>query len=69
MTPRELAKMQRLYDALKRITKYATPDQLRREARGAYGLDSGEAIEMAYENVIEEAKRAVKGMKRPVAKP
>ena len=59
---------QRYFDALKRIaTGYQTVEQLRRNAEREYGLDPAEAIEMAYENVIEEAKRAVKGRRRPKA--
>lgn len=56
----------RYYDALKRIAKYyQSPDQLRRNAERNYGLDAGEAIEMAYENIQREAERAVKGKRRP----
>lgn len=61
--------MQRLYDALRRISSYQSPDQLRREFKRDFGIESDEAIEMAYENVLAEAKAAIKGMRRPVAKP
>lgn len=60
---------QRLYDALKRITAYMPPEKLRRQAERQYGLEPDEAIEMAYENVLQEAKNAIKGMRRPVAAP
>lgn len=56
---------QRLFDALKRISRYESPEKLRRNAEKDYGLDADEAIEMAYENVINEAKSAIKGMRRP----
>jgi len=56
---------QRLYDALKRITHYRGPDKLRKVAAKEYGLEPEEVIEMAYENVLEEAKQAIKGMRRP----
>jgi hypothetical protein len=57
---------QRLYDALKRITKYQSVASIRRYAARDWGLDDpDEAIEYAYENVIEEAKRAIRGMRRP----
>ncbi len=59
---------QRLYDALKRITRYLPPDQLRRRSQKLYGLDGSEAIEFAYENALQEAKDAIKGMRRPVVK-
>lgn len=52
----------RLFDALKRIQKYMTPDQLRRGARNI-GLEYEEHIEMAYENIQAEAKRATFGMR------
>lgn len=58
---------QRLYDALKRIAQYESPAKLRRTAERSYGLSPDEAIEMAYENVIEEAKQAIKGVRRPSA--
>lgn len=54
----------KLFGALKRIAAYAPPENLRRYAERAYGCSADEAIEMAYENVIEEAKRAVKGVRK-----
>lgn len=56
---------QKLYDALKRITMYDNPDRLRKRAERDYGLEPDEVIEMAYENVLAEAKTAIKGMRRP----
>lgn len=56
----------RLYDALKRIASYDSPEKLRRNSWRAYGLDDpSEAIEFAYENVLAEAKAAIRGMRRP----
>lgn len=56
---------QRYFDALKTIGReYQTSDQLRRNA-GQYGCDHVEELEMAYENIQELAKRAVKGKRRP----
>ena len=55
---------QRFYVALKRITAYQTPAQLRHNSERQYGLDHAEALEMAYENVIEEAKAALRGYRR-----
>lgn len=59
---------QRYFDVLKRIASYAPPDRLKRdEERGiGYGLGSDEVVDMAYENVIEEAKRATRGRRRPI---
>lgn len=56
---------QRYFDALKRIARgYQTSDQLRRSA-GQYGLSHTEELEMAYENIQQEAKRAIHGKRRP----
>ena len=55
----------RMYAALKRITQYMAPDKLRNVAEKKYGLEPEEAIEMAYENVLEEARQAIKGMRAP----
>ncbi len=63
MNSREL----RLFDALKRIASYSSPEEPEREAEKKYGLRPHEAIAMAYENVIEEARQATKGMRRPKA--
>lgn len=56
---------QRLFDALRRISQYDSPERLRRNADKDYGLSGEEALEMAYENVIAEAKRAIHGQRRP----
>lgn len=60
----------RLLTALKRITCYDSPSKLRRRAERDYGLPPDEAIEYAYENVLQEARDAIKGVRRPrAAKP
>jgi hypothetical protein len=59
-TPLEI----RLYDALKRIsTQYMTPTQLRRDAKRGIVLDYEEYLEMSYENIQAEAKRATHGVR------
>lgn len=60
------AKVQRMFDALKRITRYQTPDQLRRDSEKAYGVGYVEALEMAYENIQQEARDGIRGMRRPL---
>lgn len=57
------------YDALKRISLYDAPDRLRKRAQKDYGLCGGEAVEMAYENVLNEARMAIRGKRRPVIAP
>lgn len=55
----------RLYDALKRISQYETSERLLRHGEKAYGIPGREALEYAYDNVLQEAKRAIKGLRRP----
>lgn len=56
---------QRYFDALKRITVYHSVEQLRRKSEKDYGLNWTEALEYAYQNVIDEARQAVRGRRRP----
>lgn len=65
ISEKQLVQARRMYDALKRIAAYQSPDQLRRGAQKQYGLDADEAIEYAYENVLFEAKVVLKGARRP----
>lgn len=55
----------KLYTALKRIAKYETPDQLRRNSHKDWGLDYEEALGYSYENIQQEAKNAIKGVRLP----
>jgi hypothetical protein len=56
----------RYYDALKHIaTGYQTVEQLRRGSEKRYGLEFTEALGYAYENIIDEARRAIRGARRP----
>lgn len=59
----------RLWVALKRITQYQSVESLRRYARRDYGIDGEEAVEYAYENVLSEAKSAIKGVRISKPKP
>lgn len=60
-----MSKEQRYYDALYVIAKrYQTSDKLRKQA-GQYGCDHVEELEMAYENMQQIAKDAIKRQKRP----
>lgn len=56
---------QRFYDFLKRITLYQSPERLRKHSVREWGLEYPDALEYAYENVIEDARRAIKGKRRP----
>lgn len=55
----------RLYNALKRISKYELPERLQRQAEKEYGLSYEEVLEMAYDNVLIEAKNALIGTRKP----
>ena len=64
MTPKQKEQFNRMRSTLKRIASdYQTPQQLRRNAEKQYGLDADEAIEFAYENIQQEAKNAVAGVR------
>ena len=63
--PEPVSKEQQYYNALKRIAAYMPPDKLRRLSEKEYGLSYGEALEFAYENIIDEARLTLKGMRRP----
>jgi hypothetical protein len=58
-----------MYAALKRITRYDSPDRLRRTSEKNYGLPYEDALEGAYENIQEEAKCGLKGVRLPNVKP
>lgn len=49
--------------ALQRIKAYMPPAKLRKQCQKEYGLEGDEALEMAYENVLAEAKAGLKGIK------
>ena len=69
MSPAALRKLQgerdRFWRALHTISQYLTPDQLLNKSERLYGLPPDEATEYAYENVINTAKGAIKGTRRP----
>ncbi|MDP1891483.1 MAG: hypothetical protein Q8K55_11385 [Gemmatimonadaceae bacterium] len=69
MTKTQRAQFNRMRSALVRIAEaYQSPDKLRRHAERQYGVSANEALEMAYENIQAEARRAVKGT-RFIAEP
>jgi hypothetical protein len=58
-----------MYAALQRIKAYQSPERLRKRSGKDWGLDDGnEAIEMAYENVLHEAKNGLLGVRLPKKK-
>jgi hypothetical protein len=57
----------RYWESLKQITLYQSPAQLRRTHEKQWGLTYIEALEAAYENMQYDARRAIKGRRRPSA--
>lgn len=53
----------RMYKALKQINKHYSPAKLRKQCGGNFGFSYEESLEMAYENVLMEAKHAIKGIR------
>jgi hypothetical protein len=53
------------FHALKRIALYRDPEWLRKNGEREYGISGQEAIEMAYENVLCEARDAIRGKRKP----
>ena len=54
------------FDALKTITKYRPAEWFDDEhARKEYGLEGREALEMAYDNIQQTARDAIRGRVRP----
>ncbi len=63
ITERQAKQFNHMLMRLRRISKgYQTPDQLRRGCKGEYGLGYLESLEMAYENLQEEAKDGAAGV-------
>ncbi len=56
---------QSFYLTLKRIAAYMDPETLLRKGETMYGVSGEEAVAMAYENVLEEARSAVRGKRMP----
>lgn len=59
----------RFHFALLQIAAYMSPGQLRRQAQKEYGLSFEESLEMAYENIQDEAKAALRGYRKKKPKP
>lgn len=69
MTPHQRKQFNIMLLTLRNIADgYQAPEQLRRSSQIDYGLDYEECLEMAYENIQEEARRAVRGV-RPIQTP
>lgn len=54
-----------MYLALKRILAYQSPARMRKNSERDWGLNFEECIEMAYENIQQEARNGIRGVRRP----
>jgi len=54
-----------MYAALRTITRYQTPDHMRRHSIKEWGLPWEDTLEGAYENIQQTAKNAVKSVRLP----
>ncbi len=53
-----------MFAAQSRIGAYQSPDRLKKHSARDWGLDNGnEAIEYAYENVMDEARAGLRGVR------
>lgn len=53
----------RLLRALKRIASYQSPDTMRRHSERDWGVGYEECLEIAYENLQQDAKTATRGVR------
>ena len=60
-----LEERDRFWRALHAISKYMPPRELETKSELVYGLPPSEATEYAYENVLNTAKAAIKGTRKP----
>jgi hypothetical protein len=71
ITQKQAEQFNRMRETLRRIgavkgelTTFLSTDQLRNEAaKGSYGIDYEEELEMAYENMQADAKQTVTGVR------
>lgn len=64
ITKKQAGQFNQMRIALIKIHKnYMTPAQIERNSPKGMGLDYAEALEMAYENIQDVAKRSSKGIK------
>lgn len=62
MTPKQQDQFNRMLHTLRRISRdYMTPEQIQRDKET--GLYYEDHLEMAYENIQQEAKAACKGVR------
>lgn len=60
ITEKQRQQFNYMFLILTRIKSYQTVEKLRRDSNKDWGIDFEEALEMAYENVLGEAKAGAK---------
>lgn len=63
ITQNQMFQFNRMLLALKTITQYQSPEKLKKDSEKDWGLGYEEALEGAYDNIQQQAKSAVKGIK------
>lgn len=64
MTAKQKENYNRMLYALREIAAYQSSERLQNNSWDDWGLEDGsEALEMAYDNIQETAKRACKGIR------
>lgn len=63
ITEKQKHQFNNMLNALKKIKAYQSPSKLRKDSSKDWGLDFEEAIEMAYENIQNDAAFACKNVK------
>lgn len=63
ITERQKQQFNKMLDTLRRIKYYQSTSQLRRDSEKDWGLEYTDALEMAYENIQQEASISCKGIK------
>lgn len=64
MSPKQIKQFNAMRAALIKIGKgYQTPQQIHKTSKKTYGLDPEEVLQMAYENMQNDANIAVSGVK------
>ena len=55
----------KMHEALRKIAKsYMNSEQIKKDSGPQFGLDYDEALEMAYDNIQNEARIAIKGIRK-----
>lgn len=62
ITEKKARQYNTMLTGLQTIRSYDSIEKIRRESKGDYGLEYVTALEMSYENVINDARHTAKGL-------